>query len=140
MFLGVFLFVLLGIGIAIGLDTALDSNDRICICTALGTSVLVTLAGISKLRGKSIVLNDEGIGYYAPTKVIDRDRKTNVDHILLNWADIEYLSATPTGYAFFLHCHMADGRIVVLTPSEIAPNPSLHFFERHYTFSKEHRR
>ena len=140
MFLGVFLFVLLGIGIAIGLDTALDSNDRICICTALGTSVLVTLAGISKLRGKSIVLNDEGIGYYEPAKVIDRDRKTNVDHIRLNWADIEYLSATPQAMPSSCTATWPTDASLFSPQAKLPQNPSLHFFERHYTFSKEHRR
>lgn len=128
----VFLFVLLGMIAAIQVGDIESQEARLTISAAIGIFVLMVLIGILSLRGKSIVLTDDCIDYYATVRIIDRDRKTKVDHIRLRWANIEYISAKLRGREFILTCHLFDSRTIELKPNNINPKATSTIFDLHH--------
>lgn len=132
----VFLFILLSIIVAIVFSDIEPKEARLTISASIGIFAIVVLNGIRMQRGKSIVLTNDGIGYYATAYIIDQDRKAKVDHLRLRWADIEYLSADQRRRELILKCHLADGRVVELTPNNIDPKAASAIFERHHAYTK----
>lgn len=129
--LAVFLFILIGMIAAVAFSVD-PPEARLTIGASIGIFAVMVLIGILSLRGKSIVLTDNGIDYHSTALIIDRDRKTKVDHIRLRWADIEYISAKLRGREFILTCHLFDSRTVELKPNNINPKATSTIFDLHH--------
>ena len=103
------------------LSRGIDSNWRIILGVLLCVVIdIFMLIGIFTIRGKSIVINADGIRYYSTAHIIDCGNKTKVDSINLQWKDIDYMSVKKSfrNY-FFAVCHLNDGKEVYLYPASI---------------------
>ena len=121
----VIILVLLVIGysaalISVVLSRGIDSNWRIILGVLCGVIDIFMLIGIFTIRGKSIVINADGIRYYSTAHIIDSGNKTKVDSINLQWKDIDYMSVKKSFRKyFFAVCHLNDGKEVYLYPASI---------------------